>query len=195
MRTRSLSCPRAAPTEKRRRSRSLDPSAKKLGITINQDSIPDAWPAIKSQVAGDSDLGCGGACPSRYPAAARGLLEGNLEITTAPRCPRPIVFPTRWPYELFRACWPTVKKYTAEAVPNSWADFWDVKKFPGRRALRNHPIATLGGADRQRCRAGQLLARRRPRLRKSWRSSPTSRCGGPRVRNPHSSSMTGRLTW
>src|SRR3977135_2577871 len=29
----------------------LDPSAKKLGITINQDSIPDAWPVIKSQVA------------------------------------------------------------------------------------------------------------------------------------------------
>lgn len=28
----------------------LDPSAKKLGITINQDSIPDAWPAIKTQV-------------------------------------------------------------------------------------------------------------------------------------------------
>ena len=29
----------------------LDPSAKKLGITINQDSIPDAWPVINSQVA------------------------------------------------------------------------------------------------------------------------------------------------
>ena len=29
----------------------LDPAAKKLGITINQDSIPDAWPVIKSQVA------------------------------------------------------------------------------------------------------------------------------------------------
>ena len=27
----------------------LDPSAKKLGITINQDSIPDAWPAIKTR--------------------------------------------------------------------------------------------------------------------------------------------------
>ncbi|MGY4451167.1 spermidine/putrescine-binding protein [Bradyrhizobium sp. i1.3.1] len=25
-------------------------------------------------------------------------------------------------------------------------DFWDVKKFPGRRALRNHPIATLEAA-------------------------------------------------
>jgi putative spermidine/putrescine transport system substrate-binding protein len=27
--------------------------------------------------------------------------------------------------------------------PNSWADFWDVKKFPGRRALQKHPIGTL----------------------------------------------------
>src|ERR1041384_7857833 len=29
----------------------LDPAAKKLGITINQDSIPDAWPAVNSQAA------------------------------------------------------------------------------------------------------------------------------------------------
>ncbi len=29
----------------------LDPSAKKLGITINQDSAPDSWPIMKSQVA------------------------------------------------------------------------------------------------------------------------------------------------
>jgi putative spermidine/putrescine transport system substrate-binding protein len=27
--------------------------------------------------------------------------------------------------------------------PNNWADFWDVKKFPGRRALQKHPIGTL----------------------------------------------------
>src|SRR4029453_3932831 len=38
------------------------------------------------------------------------------------------------------------KKYPAEAAPNRWADFFDVKKFPGRRALRNHPIATLEAA-------------------------------------------------
>ena len=35
----------------------LDPSAKKLGITINQDSIPDAWPAIKTQVGSGGDAG------------------------------------------------------------------------------------------------------------------------------------------
>ena len=29
----------------------LDPAAKKLGITINQESIPDAWPVMRSQVA------------------------------------------------------------------------------------------------------------------------------------------------
>ena len=30
-----------------------------------------------------------------------------------------------------------------ENAPKSWADFWDVKKFPGRRALRKNPIDTL----------------------------------------------------
>jgi putative spermidine/putrescine transport system substrate-binding protein len=27
--------------------------------------------------------------------------------------------------------------------PKSWADFWDVKKFPGRRAMHKHPIDML----------------------------------------------------
>lgn len=27
--------------------------------------------------------------------------------------------------------------------PNSWADFWNVEKFPGRRAMHKHPIDTL----------------------------------------------------
>jgi putative spermidine/putrescine transport system substrate-binding protein len=30
--------------------------------------------------------------------------------------------------------------------PKSWADFWDVKKFPGRRALHKHPIDMLEAA-------------------------------------------------
>jgi putative spermidine/putrescine transport system substrate-binding protein len=30
-----------------------------------------------------------------------------------------------------------------ENGPQSWADFWDVEKFPGRRALRRSPIDTL----------------------------------------------------
>lgn len=31
----------------------------------------------------------------------------------------------------------------SDKVPQSWADFWDVDSFPGRRALRRSPIDTL----------------------------------------------------
>ena len=31
----------------------------------------------------------------------------------------------------------------AQSQPKSWADFWDVEKFPGRRSLRRSPIDTL----------------------------------------------------
>ena len=30
-----------------------------------------------------------------------------------------------------------------DAVPASWADFWDVKRFSGPRGLRNNPRGTL----------------------------------------------------
>lgn len=33
--------------------------------------------------------------------------------------------------------------FAAGAGPQSWADFWDVKKFPGRRCLRRSPLDTL----------------------------------------------------
>lgn len=32
---------------------------------------------------------------------------------------------------------------TVEKAPQSWADFWNVEEFPGRRALRRSPIDTL----------------------------------------------------
>lgn len=37
----------------------------------------------------------------------------------------------------------SAKYRTPESRPASWADFWDVKRFPGRRALRNHPVDNL----------------------------------------------------
>lgn len=35
------------------------------------------------------------------------------------------------------------KKYPGESYPRTWADFWDVKKFPGPRVLRDDPYPTL----------------------------------------------------
>ena len=39
------------------------------------------------------------------------------------------------------------KKWPGAEHPNSWADFWNVEKFPGRRALRRtHPLHMIEGA-------------------------------------------------
>src|SRR3546814_3337450 len=42
----------------------------------------------------------------------------------------------------------TVLAYRTDAfegreAPKSWADFWNVKDFPGRRAIRRHPFDTV----------------------------------------------------
>ena len=48
------------------------------------------------------------------------------------------------------SCYSTVIAYRPDAFPNgapkSWADFWDVKAFPGPRSLRNHPVDNLEAA-------------------------------------------------
>jgi len=38
------------------------------------------------------------------------------------------------------------KKWPGEQHPASWADFWDVEKFPGRRALRTEEMWTIEAA-------------------------------------------------
>lgn len=47
-----------------------------------------------------------------------------------------------------RSIYSTVLAYRTDVFknrphPKTWAEFWDVKKFPGRRSLRNHPIDNL----------------------------------------------------
>jgi putative spermidine/putrescine transport system substrate-binding protein len=34
-------------------------------------------------------------------------------------------------------------RFSESQAPTSWAEFWDVEKFPGRRSLRKNPIDTL----------------------------------------------------
>ena len=62
----------------------LDPAAKKLDITVNQDSIPDAWPVIKSQVAGGKPTWDVVDVPTGYclRGGEQGLIE-KLEIGRA----------------------------------------------------------------------------------------------------------------
>jgi putative spermidine/putrescine transport system substrate-binding protein len=42
----------------------------------------------------------------------------------------------------------TVLAYRSDVIkpgaqPNGWAEFWDVKRFPGARSIRNHPVDNL----------------------------------------------------
>lgn len=128
----------------------LDPSAQKLGITINQDSIPDAWPAIKSQVASGKPTWDVVDVPTGY--CLRGGEQGLIEKLDFAKLPNGAAMPEayRSPYSVAYEFYSSVLAYSqkkfSDAAPASWADFWDVKKFPGRRALRNHPIATLEAA-------------------------------------------------
>ena len=53
------------------------------------------------------------------------------------------------PYAAGHLVFSTVLAYSTELWPNpetaphTWADFWNVQKFPGKRALRNNPRGTL----------------------------------------------------
>src|SRR5258708_12929700 len=129
----------------------LDPAAKKLGITVNQDSIPDAWPVIKSQVASGKPIWDVVDVPTGY--CLRGGSQGLIEKLDFSKIPNAAAMPEAYrnPYSVAYEFYSSVlaysqNKYPAATAPNSWADFWNVKKFPGRRALRNHPIATLEAA-------------------------------------------------
>ncbi|WP_246504639.1 extracellular solute-binding protein [Bradyrhizobium agreste] len=52
------------------------------------------------------------------------------------------------PYGVGTNVYTTVLAYRTDAfkgrkAPQSWADFWNVSEFPGRRAVRKHPFDTI----------------------------------------------------
>lgn len=63
----------------------------------------------------------------------------GLRLTPGARRPYAaghLVFSTVLAYN--REAWPTTTP-----PPSTWADFWDTKKYPGKRGLRNNPRGTL----------------------------------------------------
>ncbi|GLK71526.1 ABC transporter substrate-binding protein [Ancylobacter dichloromethanicus] len=128
----------------------LDPVAKLLGITINQDSSPDAWPVLKTQTATGKPVWDVVDTPTKD--CIRGGEQGMIEKLDFSRIPNAADIPPAYktPYSVSYEFYSSVLAYNKKAYgsnpPKSWADFWDVKKFPGTRALRNHPLATLEAA-------------------------------------------------
>jgi putative spermidine/putrescine transport system substrate-binding protein len=127
----------------------LDPAARQLGITINQDSIPDAYPAIKAQAAAGKPIWDVIDTPTSN--CLRGGKEGLVEKLDFSKLPNAAAIPAQYrtPYSAAYEFYSSVigyNKKTLKKIPNSWADFWNVKDFPGTRALRNDPQTTLEAA-------------------------------------------------
>ena len=81
--------------------------------------------------------------------------------------------------------------------PKTWADFWDVKKFPGNRSMLNNAVAHACSSPSSptacpstRCSRWTSTA---PSA-SSTRSSRTSRSGGRRATSRSSSSATAKST-
>lgn len=128
----------------------LDPVAEQLGITVNQDSAPDAWPVIKTQTTTGKPIWDVVDTPTKD--CIRGGEQGMIEKLDFAKIPNAAGLPDAYktPYSVSYEFYSSVLAYNTEKYgdnpPRSWADFWDVKKFPGTRALRNHPLATLEAA-------------------------------------------------
>lgn len=128
----------------------LDPVAERLGITINQDSAPDAWPQIRTQGATGRPIWDVVDTPPRD--CTRGGAEGLIEELDFSRIPNAEDLPEEYktPYSVAYEFYSSVLAYSTDRYgdnpPQSWADFWDVEAFPGTRALRNHATATMEAA-------------------------------------------------
>jgi putative spermidine/putrescine transport system substrate-binding protein len=126
----------------------LEPAAKKLGLTLKQDSSPKAYPIIKTQVESGkvtwdvADLPTGDCIRGE----AEGLFE-KLDLSLIPNAAQ-IPDSLKDEYSVGYISYSTVLAYRTDAfkgdnVPKTWADFWDTKKYPGQRSLRNLPRPTL----------------------------------------------------
>ncbi|WP_288950887.1 ABC transporter substrate-binding protein [uncultured Paracoccus sp.] len=120
----------------------IKPAEAKHGFRVVVDASADRYPVVKAQVASGKPTwdvfdGAAGYC-------ARGTNEGMFEPLDYSLIPNAEALPEKFKHEnwLGITSYATVLGYNTETYgengPKTWADFWDVEKFPGRRALRNY---------------------------------------------------------
>ncbi|MFN7051959.1 MAG: extracellular solute-binding protein, partial [Gemmobacter sp.] len=116
----------------------LEPAAELLGITINQDSAPDAWPVIRTQTATGKPIWDVIDTPTKD--CIRGGEQGMIEALDFSKIPNAADLPDAYksPYSVAYEFYSSVLAYNSDTYgengPQSWADFWDVEKFPGHIA-------------------------------------------------------------
>ncbi len=117
----------------------FEPAAKALGITVKQETysgLAELRVHVKSGAVGWDVVSCGSGTGAR--AGVEGLLE-KLDYKVIDT--KGFIPGTAQPYFIGNDVFSTVigwnTKTFGDKGPQSWADFWDVKKFPGTRSYRN----------------------------------------------------------
>ena len=124
------------------------PTAKELGITILEDST-NGLADVRAQVTANAVLW--DVTELTIDGCAQGQTEGLFEtldysVISKDGFDPAVVQPTYIGFNYYSNVigWSTEK--FGDAGPQSWADFWNVEKFPGRRSLRNDPAEVLEAA-------------------------------------------------
>jgi putative spermidine/putrescine transport system substrate-binding protein len=125
----------------------LRPAEKKLGIEVSPAPNADRYPVVKAQVGSGKVLWDVVDFAAGY--CARGQQENLFEKLDFALIPNAKSVPAAFKddYSVGLAAYATVLAYNTKKFgnngPKTWAEFWDVKKFPGKRALRNYARPTL----------------------------------------------------
>jgi putative spermidine/putrescine transport system substrate-binding protein len=125
----------------------LAPAQKRLGIDIRAEGASNMIATIKAQIEGNSvywDIAEVGPDDCVF-GTQQGLFE-PLDYAMMPNAkdlPENFRKPESIGYIGYSTVLAWSKKKYGENGPKTWADFWDVKKFPGRRSLRNRPYVML----------------------------------------------------
>ena len=122
------------------------PATEALGIDYVEDTLSNGYADIKVQVEAGAvtwDIVQGGA-----GEAMRGGADGNVEpidysVIDVTHVPENL----RNDYCVGMLTYSTMMAYNTDTYgnngPKTWADFWDVDKFPGARSMRARPAGNL----------------------------------------------------
>jgi len=116
-----------------------EPAAAELGYTVHEETQSDGFAALKMQVtagAVTTDVIHLGS-PEGAQAAVQGLLEPlDYTIIDPKSLPPGAESKYCYPFDSYGTVMAWSTKSLGAKPPANWAEFWDVKKFPGKRALR-----------------------------------------------------------
>jgi putative spermidine/putrescine transport system substrate-binding protein len=127
----------------------LEPFAKETGIEILEDTQPETA-KVKAMVDTNTvswDMVTGGG-----GTLMRGVGHGLFEEIPASVDQSGVLPGARNKYGVPSEIFSTVFAFSTKAFPDgkpqpkNWADFWDVKKFPGKRSVYNRPVTILEAA-------------------------------------------------